>query len=441
LDRKRTRRRIPLPKSATGSPAEEALRLQNDRLAALHQVTLGLTSTLELDEVLQRVVEMAQTLSRSAHAHIFLYADESDELNLVASHWSTSQRKVPLQPRRTGITHAVARTGIPEFIEDTTTHPAYAHVLSEFKPGALACLPLVKGDSILGTLNLGYWEPHPFDPDTRSFLDLMARHAAIAIENARLVQVAIEKARMEHELEVARELQAGLIPRETPQLAGWDFAALWQPAHIVSGDFYDFVQVRMNGRSPLQGMVIADVSDKGMPAALFMAIARSTIRASINPSCCSADCLAHANHLLCADTANGMFVTACYAQLDPLGGELVYVNAGHSPPLFYDSERDEFSELGRTGIALGVEENARFEQRTVRLHSGDVILFYTDGITDAMNAGGLEFGKGCLRDLFWSKRRASASEIVTALRETIRDFVGATPPFDDVTAVVVKRLE
>src|SRR3990172_11534831 len=142
--------------------AEEALRLQNARLAALHQVALGLTSTLDLSEVLQGVVEMAQTLSASAHAHIFLYDSERDELNLAASHWSADQRNVPLQPRRTGITHSVALSGAPEFIEDLSDHPAYAHAPPDTRPGALACLPLVKADHILGTLNLGYWEPHPF---------------------------------------------------------------------------------------------------------------------------------------------------------------------------------------------------------------------------------------------------------------------------------------
>ncbi|HET7089695.1 MAG TPA: GAF domain-containing SpoIIE family protein phosphatase [Anaerolineae bacterium] len=417
--------------------AEEALRLQNARLAALHQVALGLTSTLDLREVLQRVVVMAQTLSASAHAHIFLYDSERDELNLAASHWSADQRSVPLQPRRTGVTHSVARSGTPEFIENLSNHPAYAHAPPDARPGALACLPLVKADHILGTLNLGYWEPHRFDADTRGFLDLMARQAAIAIETARLHADAIEKARLERELQVARGLQTSLIPRETPRVAGWDFAALWQPAHVVSGDFYDFVPVH---DVPGLGIIIADVSDKGMPAALYMALARSTIRASITSACCPADCVTHANRVLCADTENGMFVTMCYAQLNPATGELVYVNAGHNPPLLYRQDRRQLTELARTDMVLGVDDTHCYEQRTLQLDPGDFVVFYTDGVTEAANVTEQEFGKEHLRQVVLSARGASAVDIIAALRRAVDEFIGSMPPFDDVTAVVVKRL-
>lgn len=163
---------------------------------------MGLTSTLELREVLQRVVDMAQALSNSAHAHIFLYDAERDERNLAASHWSAEQRSIQLQPRRTGITYSVARSGTPELIEDMSNHPAYAQSPSEVRPGALACLPLVKANRVLGTLNLGYWEPPAFDPDARGFLDLLAQQATIAIDTARLYASAMERAHLERALQV-----------------------------------------------------------------------------------------------------------------------------------------------------------------------------------------------------------------------------------------------
>ncbi len=425
------------PTQPTDGKAETEARRRNAQLAALHELALDLTSSVGLHEVLQRVAERTQMLSASAHAHLFLYDPERNELRLAASHWSSDQRVVPLQPRNTGITYSVASTGAPEFIEDTAAHPAYAQSPPDLRPGALACLPLVKADRVLGTLNLGYWEPHLFDAETRAFLDLMARHAAIAIENARLYQLALEKTRMEHELQLARELQASLIPRETPRLPGWDFAALWQPAQIVSGDFYDFFPINLG---PLQGMMIADVSGKGLPAALFMAMARSTIRASLTTTCCCADCIAHANRVLCADTANGMFVTLCYAQLDPFTGELIYVNAGHNPPLLYRQAEDQFAELTRTGSALGLDERYLFDQRTVRLDPGDWIVFYTDGVTEAINSREQEFGKERVRQVVFDKRRAPAPELVKALNCALRDFSGAAPQFDDITLVVMKRL-
>lgn len=419
------------------SSTEQTLRLQNARLEALHQVAMGLTSTLELDQVLQRVVEMAQSLADSAHAHIFLYDPARDEINLAASHWATDERHVALNPRREGITYRVAHRRKAEFIEDTFNDPAYAETPPGSRPGALACLPLVKGSRILGTLNLGFWQAHQFDEDTRSFLDLMARQAAIAIETARLYSDAIVKAQLERELQVARGLQASLIPHKTPQIPGWEFATLWEPAHIVSGDYYDFVPVE-DGVS--QGIIIADVSDKGMAAALFMMLSRSTVRASVTASCCPADFIGRANRLLSADTARGMFVTLCYAQIDPRTSELTYVNAGHNPPLFYQRERDGLTELGRTGIAMGVDGSRPYEQRTLNLQAGDFVFLYTDGVTDAVNSKDEFFGLDCLQHIVMSNRAGTAADLIAALKRELGTFVGTMPQFDDITAVVVKRL-
>jgi sigma-B regulation protein RsbU (phosphoserine phosphatase) len=416
---------------------EKALRLQNARLAALHHVTMGLTSTLEMGDVLERVVEMAQVLSESAHAHIFLYDGERDALSLAASHWSSDQRVIPLQPRRGGITHTVARSGKAEYISDTLNHPSYAQMPSEAQPGAVACLPLMNSKRVLGTLNLGYWETHRFDDQTRQFLDLMAQQAAFAIDLARLHADALNRAQLERELQVAREFQASLIPAEVPNLAGWDFAALWQPAHSVSGDFYDFLNIEGEA---LQGMVIADISDKGMPAALFTSLARSTIRASITAACCPADWMTHANRVLWKDTVNGMFVTLCYAQVWPSCPELIYVNAGLNPPLFFHQKDQNLTPLTRTGIALGVNEDRQFGQRSLILEPGDLVLFYTDGVIEAADAYGEEFGLDRLRDFILRCQTASASEMAAALKNMLHRFVGDAPQFDDITVLIVKRL-
>lgn len=432
----------PLPATTVcigDSNVEAALRLQNARLAALHQVALGLTSTLDLSTVLTRVVETAQTLSQSAHSHIFLYDRAQHELILAASHWAAEQHRVPLHPRPGGVTSTVASNGKPQFIPDTQDHTAYADVPAELRPGAIACLPLTKDDHVLGTLNLGYWEPHPFDEETRNFLDLLARHAALAIENARLHAVEMEKARIEHELEVALAVQTGLMPRTTPRLPGWEFAALWQPARIVGGDMYDLISLSNGNGEALQGISIADVADKGMPAALFMALTRATLRASITAPNCPGNCIAHANRLLCADAADGMFVTLCHAQLSPLTGQMGYVNAGHNPPLWYQKARDTLGEFEQTGIALGIDPAACFEERTIQLMPGDFVLFYTDGVPDATNGLVQEFSKTRLKQVLLEHRNACAEAIVRALRQALAEFVGSTPQFDDITAVLVKR--
>jgi serine phosphatase RsbU (regulator of sigma subunit) len=413
------------------------LALQNARLEALHEVALSLTSTLELPQVLQRVLEMAQTLSSSANAHIFLYDAERDDLYLAASHWSPSVPVLALRPRRAGITWGVVISRQPAYIENTDTHPAYAGVPASERAAALACLPLVKGDRVLGTLNLGFNAPRGFDPATRSFLDLMSRHAAIAIEQSRLLEVAVEKARLQRELELARQLQASLLPDKAPQAPGWDFAALWRPATLVAGDFYDFIPSPSGLK---QHIVVADVSDKGMAAALFMALARSTIRGSITDGCCPEDAIDHANKLLLADSLDGMFVTAFYGQLDIASGQMLYVNAGHNPPLLYRRGHDAPVPLERTGMALAVHDGFPYCQGSVALEPGDVVVMYTDGITEALDAQDREFGLDCLHQSILRRRDQPAEAIIAGIEHDVAAFVGERAPFDDITAVVVKRL-
>lgn len=208
---------------------------------------------------------------------------------------------------------------------------------------------------------------------------------------------------MEHELEMARQLQASLIPQAIPQIAGWEFQARWYPARQVSGDYFDFVNT-----SQLQRFLIADVSDKGMSAALFMALTRSTLRASITDDQAPATILTHANRLLCVDTAS--------------------------------RQADRLIEFERTGPALGILNEYAYTQQSVRLEPGDFILFFTDGVTDALNPAGEDFGEERLRRVIIEHRQRAASEIVAALEHALWSFTDHQTPADDVTIVLVKRL-
>jgi sigma-B regulation protein RsbU (phosphoserine phosphatase) len=238
---------------------------------------------------------------------------------------------------------------------------------------------------------------------------------------------------LERELQMARDLQASLLPREAPQLAGWDFAAYWQPARQVSGDFYDFIPMEQG-----IGVVIADVSDKGMPAALFMALSRTIVRASLTQSNSPAEGMTRANRLICADSPNSMFVTVFGARI-AAGGDLLYVNAGHNPPYLYHANGQP-ARLVRTGMALGIDDTLHFEQRAAHLDPGDTLILYTDGILDALNARGEEFGDGRLRRFCAQYCVEPAAQIVAALRDEVLTFVGDQPLADDCTVVIAKRV-
>jgi sigma-B regulation protein RsbU (phosphoserine phosphatase) len=235
-------------------------------------------------------------------------------------------------------------------------------------------------------------------------------------------------------------VQSSLLPRETPQVAGWEFAARWKPARQVSGDFYDFLS--LDGGQ--LGLVLGDVSDKGMPAALFMALSRSIIRASLGHAPSPAEAITRANRLICADASGGMFVTLFCALLDPGTGEFTYVNAGHNPPLLCQAgggaEGERPVKLTRTGMALGVLDDALFEQRTVVLSPGDFALLYTDGVTDAMGTRDQPFGLERLERAAVEHRDASAPGILDALTAGLDEHIGASAQFDDIAAMVAKRL-
>jgi sigma-B regulation protein RsbU (phosphoserine phosphatase) len=277
-----------------------------------------------------------------------------------------------------------------------------------------------------------------FSQNDLDLLSAIASSAAIAIENARLYRLAVDKGRLERELQLASDVQASLLPHKIPEVPGWEFAACWLPARQVSGDYYDFVP----GDGGQLGLVIGDVSDKGMPAALFMALTRSVVRASTIHAPSVADAITHANQLISADSGEGMFVTLFFGLLDAGTGDLTYVNAGHNAPLLCragGAEAGSLIELRPTGIALGLAEDLPFEQRTVHLDPGDLLVLYTDGVTDATGAGPERFGVGRLHRVIREQREASAAGFLEMLKDAIREFTGSAPQFDDIAIVIAKR--
>ena len=303
--------------------------------------------------------------------------------------------------------------------------------------GTLLWAPLKTQNQVLGGILLGRQTGQEvFTASDEKLLTSLARQAAVAIENSQLHQAALERERLKRELQLAHDVQASLIPREVPHIPGWEFAAHWQPASEVGGDFFDFI-ARDDGEL---GFAIADVSDKGMHAALFMALTRSTLRASTLAAPTPADGLNQANRLLCADSTGGMFVTLFYGQLDPAASRLTYVNAGQNPPLLYRAAKKELIELTRTGIMVGFDDTYAYKQRSVRLQRGDFILFYTDGVTESVDAQDEQFGEERLHRVLLDHQNESPDEIMNALKQALGEFTGDIPPFDDVTIVIVKRV-
>ena len=268
----------------------------------------------------------------------------------------------------------------------------------------------------------------------------VAQHTATAIQNAQLHIESVERQKLERELQLARQIQASFLPDETPQVPGWDLAAFWQGARQVSGDFYDFIPLADKDRPTGRwGFLVADVADKGVPAALFMALSRTLVRTMAIGGRDPAEVLARANDMILADARSDLFVTLFYTILDPEQGLLTYANAGHNPPLLFDGHSGEVTPLAAQGMVLGVITGIELEQREVKLKPGDVLVLYTDGVTDALNNEMDEFGEKRLRCVVGRYRTESAAGIIRAVNQAVDEFVGDTPQFDDLTLVVLKR--
>jgi serine phosphatase RsbU (regulator of sigma subunit) len=271
-------------------------------------------------------------------------------------------------------------------------------------------------------------------PRRLNILDGIAQQAATAVINNRLYQEAAERDRMEQELNVARDIQTSLIPDGSPDIPGCNTASFWEAARQVSGDFYDFLPLR-NGR---WGIVIADVADKGVPAALFMALSRTILRTVALNRESPADVLMRVNEILDNDAQSDLFVTIFYAIWDPTHSRLTYANGGHNPPLLIRANGNT-ELLPNSGMALGVLPTIQVRQHSLTLHAGDTLVCYTDGITEAMNEDLDEFGMKRLHLAANRARHANASAIIEAITQDVTDHAGDSPQFDDMTLLVLKR--
>lgn len=419
-------------------------------LALLYRVSQALNSTLELDHVLDTVMDEVIAAVHAERGFLMLREADGALTFRVARGMDQQAIEQPEFQVSRGIVERVAREGRPLLTSNAMDDARLAtrDSINILGLRAVLCVPLLLKEAVIGVVYVdNRLRAGIFRPADMELLAAIAASAAVAIENARLYQVAVDKGRLERELQVARDVQTSLLPRATPQAPGWDLAAHWQPAREVAGDFYDFLPLRggdlakvSGGPSQGLGIVIADVADKGMPAALFMALTRSTVRACLSGAPSPGAGLEQANRLICADAADGMFVTLFYAALDPAAGELVYVNCGHNPPLSYQAASGEIVPLTLCGPALGVVEGASYAERTVRLAPGDLVLMYTDGFTEAIDDRGEQFGVGRLQEVVRANCRRRPAEIIAALQEALDAFAGTRPPFDDRTIVVVKKL-
>lgn len=341
----------------------------------------------------------------------------------------------------TGIIGRGASLIDPVHVRDVKSHEAMVNRPEVYVDDvSMMISPLSYAGKDLGVLAVARrHEDGDFSKNDFAVFRSVAEQSAFAIGNARVHRDANEKKAIEGELRNAREVQRVLLPQEDPKVSGFRVNGTNLPAKIISGDYYDYIELN-DGKL---GVVIADVSGKGVPAGLLMAMCRSLLRAVSITNASPSAVLAAVNGYLFPDIREDMFISLIYGVLDPETGSMTFARAGHEPALVYRKSTGTVEVSKPRGLAVGIDRGGVFERVTkdevLPLESGDCVLLFTDGVKEAINAHDEEFGMERLADVFRDAANMGAEAVVERVQEAVSDFTGDGPQLDDVTIVAIEK--
>ncbi len=410
-------------------------------LKALLDVSKAISREAHLDDLLQVIMDKATEVIDADRSSLFLYDESRNEL------WSKIAQKLGKIkeirfPVGVGIAGEVAKSREVINIKDAYADPRFNPDFDKktgYHTTSILCLPMISIDGdLVGVIQvLNKKGGGAFDKRDESLLEALGAHAAVALERARLTEAYVEKQRIDEALKLARDIQMSILPKRFPPFPERDefeiFAAI-EPAKEVGGDFYDFFFVDRDNLC----FCIGDVSGKGIPAALFMAVTKTLIKAKTSKGMYPDEILSYVNKELCVDNDASMFVTIFCGILNTRTGEVLYCNAGHNPPYIFTKARGVEILASKTGMALGVYEEAKHTTRTVTLASGDRIFLYTDGVTEAMDINGNFYTDERLKKFLENQKIIDIEE---RLRNTLNDlkiFASGAPQADDITLMEIK---
>jgi sigma-B regulation protein RsbU (phosphoserine phosphatase) len=414
---------------------EFQLRQRINELTAVYNVTMMLADARDLEKVLQRTVRAVCEVMETKAASLRLIDYDRDELVIKAVHNLSAEylAKGRIRLSKAEIEKQALSSKGYEYVRNMGQDPRVAYPQEAKREGIVSMLSVgmrYKGKSI-GVLRVYTAQEQTFTQFQIDLMKAVAAQAAAAIEHARLVQETMQSQALERQIQMAAQVQHRMIPHQPPAIPGVDLAAAYVPCHELGGDFYDLIELPYNNL----GMVIADVSGKGVPASLTMAAVRAALRAQVDNVYYLYEVVRRINLMLCRDSSPGEFVTLFYGVLDGRNRRLTYCNAGHPPAMIL---RDgKIIELNSDNMVLGVDAEEKYVQSLVDLRVGDTLLLYTDGLLDAMNFEQERFGRQRVIEAF-TPGGPSAEAIVQSILWSQRRFTGLAKPTDDVTMIVAK---
>lgn len=409
------------------SPLSAVRSDQIEDLVKLQKAAKKISSILDLDELIDEVVHNIASSFGCVEANLYLRDAGKRHMVLASVCGCTKSSKgYALEIGKQGMVGYVAATGQMRYAPDVNKDPYY--VPCEKSTRSEVAIPLEIGGEVIGVFTAAHPDLDAFPSDQLRLLQSLCSHVAVAVQNAQLFQrERQERERMSREVQEARQIQEALLPKSSPYIPGFVIAGQSCPAGAVGGDWYDFIPLS-DGR---WGLVLADVAGKGTAAALLMSATRGMLRSLAEACCTPAEVMSKLNRLMIDDVPNGRFVTMVYAILDPVSDTVTFANAGHLPPLLVDAGGPRFLAT-ESGLPLGILAGT-FTESTVQLIQGSRLVFYSDGITEAVNASGEEYGAQRLQ-----QHVSLSSPSAESILRNVHDFSAPAPLRDDASVIVIK---
>jgi serine phosphatase RsbU (regulator of sigma subunit) len=424
-------------RSSEDPVAQKAAVQQTDLLALISKVGVALLASVTLNETLEQIVSLVFEAVPGDRCMIMMSDKESPELKVAVARLRDRAGDVGEIRISRSVIDEVVTNGKSVLTSDAQADPRFmgGTVVLQGVRSVLA-VPLGVGENVFGII----YADSPiaegrFTEDHLKVLTTLASVAAIRVENARLAEEQLERERLERELQVASEIQQRFQPASAPQLTGYELQGISFPCYEIGGDYYDFIQ-RANGNLVV---ALGDVSGKGTAAALLMSSLHAAVHAQVDASDSLVKTISSINRYLVDSIPANRFVTLFYAELDPKNGSLAFLNAGHNPPLIVHAA-GTMEQLASGGLPLGIMADADFREGRTNLQPGDVLVIYSDGVSEAVNPTGEEFGPTRLYETVARNLDTSAAGIRDRIESALTKFCQGTPAADDITLVIVKRL-
>ena len=425
--------------SSGARPALQPAAPSRDLLSIVSQVGIALLPRTTLEDTLKMTIDIVFQAIPAERG--FLFLKEGDDLNCKIAR-GVNEAALPAASQvqlSRSITNKVLSEGASVLTSDAMSDPRFQSqhsvVLSQIR--SVMAVPLASGEETFGMIYVDNPFNNRFQEEDLKVLTTIASVASIKIENERLLDERLEKRRMEEELKVASEIQMRLQPFAPPRLEGWDMTGVSFPCREIGGDYYDFIQRKRDNRLVV---AVGDVSGKGTGAALLMSSLHAAVRAQAQARSTISEVMGEINQYIFENSPPNKFLTLFYAELDPETGTLAYSNGGHNPPMMVRQNGD-VERLDTGGLPIGMMQGVAYEQAIVTFEPGDVLVIYSDGITESVNEREEEFEEERLIEVVKNNTGRSASGIRDRIDEALSRFVGTTAPVDDMTLMIIKRTD